>query len=215
MPMTEQLPGLSATRSAFLELEDERRFVQEGYEFLDEKRMLLAAELLRQLEHYKQVYARYSRVNEQAIGELKRAIYRHGLDGLAVYPPLELANPRVELEQTTFLGVTLQQVQADLEGPGFQWAAVNPSPEANSCAASFRLLLGIGMQLATVSGNLHRLCNEYMRTEHRARALEKVIIPEIDATLRMIDERLETIDQEDVLRVRFRKQQPSRPVARS
>jgi V/A-type H+-transporting ATPase subunit D len=41
-----------ATRVAFLELKDERRLVQEGYELLDEKRVLLAAEIMRQLRHY-------------------------------------------------------------------------------------------------------------------------------------------------------------------
>jgi V/A-type H+-transporting ATPase subunit D len=161
--MPEPIRGLSATRAAFLELNDERRFVQEGFEFLDEKRMLMAAELLRQLDDYQQIYAEYYRVNERAMSELKRSVHRHGLDGLTVYP------------------------------------------EANSCAATFQSLLGIAAQLAAISGNIYRLCHEYTRTEHRARALENVVIPEIDATLKVIGEQLENVDQEDVLRVQYRK----------
>lgn len=203
--MPEQARPLSATRATFLELEDERRFVQEGFEFLDEKRMLMAAELLRQLDEYQQVNAVYCRVNEKAMSELKRSVRRHGLDGLTVYPPLNLADPRVELDQRSLLGVTLQQVRASLEGPDRRWSALNPSPEANTCAATFQSLLGIAAHLATISGNIYRLCHEYVRTEHRARALEYVVIPEIDATLRLIDEQLETVDQEDVMRVQFRK----------
>ena len=38
----------TASRSAYLDLRDEQRLVNDGYEFLDEKRILLAAELLRQ-----------------------------------------------------------------------------------------------------------------------------------------------------------------------
>ena len=203
--MPEQARRLSATRANFLELSDERRFVQEGFEFLDEKRMLLAAELLRQLDAYQELYAEYARVNDKAMSELKRSINRHGLDGLTVYPPLELEDPDVTLEQTSLLGVTLQKVRASLHGTGHRWQALNPSPEANSCAVIFQFLLEIAARLATISGNIYRLCHEYVRTEHRARALENVVIPEIDATLKVIDEQLETIDQEDVLRVRFRK----------
>jgi len=203
--MAEQARRLSATRANFLELEDERRFVQEGFEFLDEKRMLMAAELLRQLNDYQQVYAEYCRVNDKAMIELKRSVHRHGLDGLTVYPPLELADPRVELEQQSLLGVILQQVRASLEGPDPRWTALNPSPEANSCAATFQSLLGMAASLASISGNIYRLCHEYVRTEHRARALENVVIPEINATLKVIDEQLESVDQEDVMRVRFRK----------
>ena len=40
------------TRSAVLELKAERGVVSEAYDFLDEKRLLLAAELLRQLSEY-------------------------------------------------------------------------------------------------------------------------------------------------------------------
>ena len=40
---------LTPTRSAYLELKDERQLIQEGYEFLDEKRMIVAQEMLRQL----------------------------------------------------------------------------------------------------------------------------------------------------------------------
>jgi vacuolar-type H+-ATPase subunit D/Vma8 len=47
--MPEGVGEVLATRVAFLELQEERRLVQEGYELLDEKRMLLAGEILRQL----------------------------------------------------------------------------------------------------------------------------------------------------------------------
>ena len=40
---------VAATRVALLELRDERRLVQEGYELLDEKRVMLATEILRDL----------------------------------------------------------------------------------------------------------------------------------------------------------------------
>lgn len=202
--MAEALRGQSATRSAFLELKAERRFVQEGFEFLDEKRMLLAAELLRQLEDYRRVNAEYCQLCEEAVGRLKRAVFRHGLDGLTVYPPLALENPHLALEQQTFLGVDLQRVQTSLMGSGQRWTAANPSPEATTCATAFQALLGIAAQLATISGNLYRLCDEYVRTGHRARALENIIIPEFDTKLKAIDEQLEMIDQEDLLRVRFR-----------
>ena len=46
MPEREVAP----TRIALLELQDERRLVREGYELLDERRMLLAARILRGLE---------------------------------------------------------------------------------------------------------------------------------------------------------------------
>lgn len=56
--------------------------------------------------------------------------------------------------------------------------------------------------LAGVSGNLHRLGREYKITERRARALENVILPEIDQSLRQMSSLLEEQDLEDAIRAR-------------
>ena len=59
-----------ATRVAFLELKDERRLIQEGYELLDEKRVLLATEIMRQLRHYSALQAELTRLGGQALAAL-------------------------------------------------------------------------------------------------------------------------------------------------
>ena len=43
---------VTPTRSTALDLADELRLMRQGYEFLDEKRMLLATEMLRQMRQY-------------------------------------------------------------------------------------------------------------------------------------------------------------------
>ena len=47
-----------------------------------------------------------------------------------------------------------------------------------------------------------RLIEEYRRTERRARALENVLLPEIDHSLKFIEEQLDAVDQEEAVRVR-------------
>jgi V/A-type H+/Na+-transporting ATPase subunit D len=44
-----------------------------------------------------------------------------------------------------------------------------------------------------------------VRTERRARALENVLLPEIDSSLKFVDEQLEILDQEEIARVRQRR----------
>ena len=41
-----------------------------------------------------------------------------------------------------------------------------------------------------------------MRTERRARALENVILPEIESDIRYVESQLVSIDQEESIRVR-------------
>jgi V/A-type H+-transporting ATPase subunit D len=66
---------------------------------------------------------------------------------------------------------------------------------------------------AALAGNLRRLAAEYVRTERRARALENVVLPEVDATLQRISEQLDAVDQEEAVRVRNAARPAAEPTA--
>jgi V/A-type H+/Na+-transporting ATPase subunit D len=63
-------------------------------------------------------------------------------------------------------------------------------------------LLPIAARLAVLTGNLERLRVEYLRTSRRARALEDVLLPEMDARIDVIDNALEELEREEAVRVR-------------
>ena len=202
--MPEALSGeVLATRVAFLELKEERRLVQEGYELLDEKRMLLASEIMRQLREYEALEAGMLASAERARAALEAAIRVHGLDELRVEPRCSLDQSLLRRETRSFLGTLLVDAELELEDEPPRAPAVRPTPEHRACAKAFRVQLQAHAEMAACAGNLRRLTAEYRRTERRARALEKVLMPEIDESLRFIEEQLDGLDQEEALRVRM------------
>ncbi len=60
----------------------------------------------------------------------------------------------------------------------------------------------VAAELAAIGANIRRLTREYRRTERRVRALENVVLPEIREDLAMMEEHLDTAEQEEVIRVR-------------
>ena len=68
-------------------------------------------------------------------------------------------------------------------------------------------MLEVSGRLAGISGSLYRLLAEYRLTERRARALENVILPEIEQSLRIMTTHLEELEFEDAVRVRVRQRQ--------
>ena len=189
------------TRAAAMAMADEQRLIRQGYDFLDEKRMLLATETMKQLTTWTKLRAEYTAAMALARAALARALMQHGLEGLQVHPRREIEDGRPETSETHFLGVALVEARASVrpEGDGGR-----PTPgEADRCAQAFRALAPIAEQMAAVSGNLLRLAAEYRRTERRARALENVLLPEITQALKTIEEQLEAVDLEDAVRVRL------------
>jgi V/A-type H+/Na+-transporting ATPase subunit D len=194
----------SPTRSAFLELKDESQLVREGFEFLDEKRVILAQEMLKRVKHWRETQQRFDELHDQAGAALVQALGRHGLDGLGIYPITLMENAGFELRENRFLGVNLidGEFHDGRDEKRSHPPAVNPSPEAERCRKIHEELLQLSMEMAIMRSSLERLVREYIRTERRARALENVVLPEIEETLRFIEEQLEAMDQEEAIRVR-------------
>jgi V/A-type H+/Na+-transporting ATPase subunit D len=195
------MSDVSPTRSAVLEMKDERRAMHEGHVFLDEKCLLLAGEILRQLEQHTRGQREFVALHDNALARLQAAVVRHGLQELQVYPPADLSQATLDVTARSLMGVRLQQAQ--WSGRDASAAeAVMPSPEAEACRRAFAAVLAAGAQLAAVSGNLERLSLEYRRSVRRARALQDVMLPELDHTIGDIEGRLEELEQEDAIWMR-------------
>jgi V/A-type H+/Na+-transporting ATPase subunit D len=193
----------AATKSAALALADERALMRQGYQFLDEKRMLLAAEMLRALHEHGVLEAQLGERLHQAQAALRSALQRHGLEGLQAYPATGATPAAVAPTRSVFLGVPM--LAAAFVPPARQGAdlALDASPQARACRDAFVALLEPLALLAAGVGNLERLGAEYRRTERRARALENVLLPEIETALRRIEGHLELADQEEAARIRL------------
>lgn len=195
-------PAQAPTNAAILELKNEQVVVREAYTFLDEKRLLLAAELLQQLRLYQQLNEELEALHTKAKKALQAAVMHHGLNGFQVYPSASLEGAEIIQTTRNFMGVTLTEtalsVERVLDTPA---TPSNPSGAALRCRQLFRDVVEKSAVLAGISGNLYRLLVEYRVTERRSRALENVILPEIDQSLREMSAHLEELEFEDAIRV--------------
>jgi len=197
------MSDVTPTRAAALELKDERRAMRDGYVFLDEKCLLLAGEILRELARHATLSRALLAAHAAAAASLQAAIGRHGLEGLDVYPTADQSTAALALTPRSVMGVRLQDAgwQATARPPP---PAVHPSPEAEACRHAFVAIIAAAAPLAAVAGNLERLSLEYQRSVRRARALQDVLLPELDRTLWEVETRLAELEQEDAISMRPR-----------
>ncbi len=192
---------VTPTRSVVQELKDERVAMHEGYVFLDEKCLLLAGEMLRELGRYAVAKSAFLASWDRAIAALQAAVARHGLDGLQSHPPADLRDGVVERTPRTLMGVRLLDVAYAAPAAAAP-PAVDASPEAEACRRAFREVVTRATPLAGIAGNLERLRHEYRRAVRRARALQDVLLPEVSRSVHEIETRLEELEQEDAIWMR-------------
>ncbi|MFM9887080.1 MAG: V-type ATP synthase subunit D [Burkholderiales bacterium] len=196
------MSDVTPTRSVAIALKDERRTMQEGYAFLDEKCLLLAGAMLREVRLFDALRRELLPLQREAMAALQAAIGRHGLNGLQCYPPSRTSEHAPRITRRSLLGVTINE--AELAGESAKAEpAFNPSPEAEHCRTAFTHLLPKLTAMAALAGNLERLYQEYRRTVRRVRALQDVLLPEIGALLGEVEARLEELEQDEALWVRL------------
>ncbi len=205
--MPEPRRELATTRVALLELKDEQQLVQEGYRLLDEKRILLAGEIRRQLAQLRERRRALAEAQQAARAAFEAALRRHGLDTLAVHSPASFAQEALVVAQSRLLGLSL--LEARLRPPvtpvPHGMPAEAASAEVRECARAYRELLAHAAALAACELTLRRLTREYVRTERRTRAIENILLPEIDVAVRLLEELLDGMDQEEFARLRHRR----------
>jgi len=196
------MPEVAPTRSAALALSEERTLMRQGFGFLDEKRMLLAAEILRLTRRYEEAATAMEERRRAASAALAAAVERHGLDAVQALPaPAKPPSPP-GIRSAKYLGVpvTASDTWRINEAPGRE--AFEASSEAAECRAAFARWLEATLEMGLLAGNLERLAREYRRVERRAKALENVLLPEVEASLKRVVEQLDVLDQEEAVRVR-------------
>ncbi len=200
------LGGKPTTHADLLELRADHQAFREGFDFLDEKRLLLASEILRRLRALEQALATRNRLRAEARAALRTAIYNRGLGATLAHPAPPLTLPGdLGLARQGFLGVTLQQPPAEgpVAGEDAEPAAEDMADDLAATRRAFAALLEIELRVGAELRNLRRLSAEYARTQRRARALEDVILPEQRTQLEELEARLADLEQEEAVRVRL------------
>lgn len=202
--MPESRREVPTTRIALLELKDEQRLVQEGYSLLDEKRILLAAEIRRELERLRIRSAQMTTAEEAARAAVRAALLREGLDALAVHRPASLAGLSLVVVRSRLLGLQLLDASLQEEAPAS--AARRREDSASDaiaeCIRAQRAVLASAVSLAACCLSLRRLVREYVRTERRTRAIENILLPELTSVVKQLEEQLDGMDQEEFARLR-------------
>lgn len=194
------------TRSRLIALREEQRAMQEGYVFLDEKCLILAGAMLRELREHDVLLDRFAAARAQAAAALRAALARHGVEGLSVYPPGRPEDLTVTESQTALIGVALRRAELVMGRLRPAFAAECPSPEAEACRRAFVALAQAATALAASVGNLVRLQREYRRTVRRVASLHDVVLPELEREAGAIAAQLDESERDEALWVRSARQ---------
>jgi len=202
----EMIEGINPTRMELLKLKDREKLAVKGHSLLKEKRNALIMEFFNILERVKGSREGVEKTLLEAYKDLTAAQIVMG--DLAVKKSAMSVKESIEvdIDSRSVMGVVVPLI--DLEttqrsmverGYGFLDTSVKLDEAAKKFEESVKLIIELG----EIEKTIMLLAGEIESTKRRVNALEHIIIPRLDNTVKYIEMRLEEMERENFVRLKM------------
>lgn len=183
--------NLAPTKTNLINLRKELGFAELGYELLDQKRNILIIELLNLVDQAVDYEQRVAAALSEAYHGLEEASLRMGRLGLRSLGKAVNLKTEITIDQKRVMGVRLPIVTTEFTDNPPYFSPMNTSFWADLSLKRFSETLEILGKLAELKISVVRLAAEVRKTIRKVNALEKIAIPELNETVKSIQDRLE------------------------
>lgn len=200
--MVELIEGVSPTRMELIMLRRRRDLAKKGHDLLREKQDALIMEFFDLLEDARRARREVEDRLRRAFQFLMVAKTSRGLlntvsASLAVEDPWE-----VEVATRNIMGVSVPLVQLREGEVRRGYSLRDTSPKVDDAAKEFEECVKHVVRLAEVEASVRALADEIQRTKRRVSALEHILIPRLENTVKYITMHLEEMERESFFRLK-------------
>ena len=191
--------SIAPTRSNLMKVKEELAFSKLGYELLDQKRSILVSELLTLVDQAVDYQNRVEKALLEAHQALQDAIMHMGRLRLGNLAGAVGITSEIELGRRRVMGVSLPRVHTSYEGEGPFFSPEGTSMLSEVALERYRDALTLMGQMAELKVSIMRLSREVKKTIRKVNALEKLVIPDKEDTMRYLVSRIEESERESFI----------------
>ncbi|MBT5016220.1 V-type ATP synthase subunit D [Candidatus Peregrinibacteria bacterium] len=192
------LTGYKPTKMALLELKNKLQRAKKGHKLLKDKQeglMKAFMDIIREVQKLrKEVEKELGLVFQNLL--LASAVIPHPeyLETALLAPTTKV---ELDIETKNVMSVKLADIKADIVGDVLSYGFTETSGELDTALTSLREILPLLIQLAETEKKAERMADELEKTRRRVNALEHVMIPNVEDTIKFISQNLEERDRSE------------------
>lgn len=203
----EMIEGINPTRMELLKLKDREKLAVKGYSLLKEKRNALIMEFFNILERVKGSRENVEEKLKEAFEDLTAAQVIMGDLAVNKAALSVKESVKVDIDSRSIMGVVVPVVESTTSpertvverGYGF----VDTSVKLDEAAKKFEESIALIIELGEIEKTIILLAGEIESTKRRVNALEHIIIPRLENTVKYIEMRLEEMERENFVRLKM------------
>lgn len=201
--MSKILPGTKTTRMELLALKNRMRLAERGHNLLREKRDSLIMEFFNIIAAIKEAREKVDTSLAEAFSALTQAKMIMGPARVIEFAYASKFEADLKISTRSMMGVRVPVLSVEQRSSELPYSLSDSSTKFDVMGEKFKEALKAIVQLAEIESTVKRLALEIERTKRRVSALETVVIPRLDATVRFVKLALEERDREDFVRLKM------------
>ena len=199
---------VTPTRSVLLDVKKRIKLSKSGHKIMKMKRDGLIIEFFEVMEKAKAMRSSVVSDYEQAMEKITIARAVEGEIAVKSAAYAIKNEPKVTVGSKSIMGMMVPKVDADMTSSNVLnkgYGVISTSAYIEEASKAFEKLLVTLVRAAEVETTMKKLLDEIERTKRRVNALEFKVIPELEDTEKFIKFRLEEMDRENTIRLKFLK----------
>jgi len=189
---------LPPTKSSLRKIKEDLVFAYEGHDLLNQKREILALEIVKKIGEIRRVESEFQDVLNELYGAYRSAAVDMGSQNITLKSCAEKKAYALKFEFVKLMGLKLPRISVDL-------ATFEPLEGLSGTTASYdtarersRRALQALIEYGAITKEIIVLSRELKKVQRRVNALEKVFIPPHEEAKKYITDRIEEMEREEV-----------------
>ncbi|HUN54813.1 MAG TPA: V-type ATP synthase subunit D [Smithella sp.] len=189
---------LPPTKSSLRKLKEDLAFAYEGYDLLNQKREILALEIVRKIGVIRRIEADFQAVLNKLYAAYREAALDLGSDALTLQSCLEMRGYFLHMDYARFMGLKLLNIRLDLKALRLAPHLTQTTALYDRARENSRAALPMLAEYAAVMKSVIMLSRELKKVQRRVNALEKIFIPQHEEAKKYITDRIEEMEREEI-----------------
>jgi len=202
---------LPPTKSSLRKIKEDLVFAYEGHDLLNQKREILAVEIVRKLDEIRRIESGFLDVQNGLYAAYRSAAVDMGTQALTLKSCSEKKAYTLSLQLTNLMGLKLPRISLGLMPFDPPEALAGTTAAYDTAREQSRKALAALVEYATVTKEIITLSRELKKVQRRVNALEKVFIPPHEEAKKYISDRIEEMEREEVYVKKLIRQRMSTP----
>ena len=199
------MAAILPTKGNLMAAKRSRALASTGYELMDRKRNILVREMMGLMDTAKEVQEQIGVVFAEAYAALQLANIKLGIcDRIAQAVDVD---DTVEIQYRSVMGVEIPRLPDRTPPPRPEYGLGSTCSALDDAYLKFHRVKVLVRELAEVETSIYRLADAIRKTQKRANALQNIVIPDFDRTIRVITDALEEKEREEFVRLKVIKRQ--------